>query len=578
MTSEHENPLEGVEFTAGQDAVEEARRVERKAKRAKESDEGTTEPSDPNGPPGDVEDLPGWIREHKRPDVALEPRYLCQAAVLQAEEPSAFARLKSALKAAGVGITDWSKFVNDARRAMTEEEAKRRAEQREASKLDSLEGNDAFTDTDNARQFAEESAGRLAFCHESGWLAYTGGVWAESQLQELALATQTSARIAIEAPDAKTREKLLSAKSVREMLFLARPALGVPMKAFDADPWLLNTPTGTVDLRSGELRAHNPNDRITKITAASYDPEATAPTWEAFLERVLPEPEVRACAQRLMGLALVGEVREHVFGVFCGTGANGKSTFLNAIQHALGDYAKTVRSEVLMEKRNDQHPAEVAQLRGLRLVVANESRAGQTLDEGLIKSLSGGDPISARFMRQDPFEFLPSHTLVLCTNHRPNIKGVEEGIWRRVLLFPWNVTIPKEERDPELPAKLRAEVAGVMTWLIRGCAEYQRCGLDPPLAVRAATAEYRHESDTVGRFLGECCVAVDSKTQASKLYDAFVAWCAESEEEPMSSTEFGKQLIAAGIQRSDANGKRWYRIGLRARDEDIPSHYTWDAS
>ncbi len=432
-----------------------------------------------------------------------------------------------------------------------------------------------YTDVLNAEQFVREHGDSLRYCLErEDWLKWGGQRWVHDPLAPSKLAQQTARSLAakvindgLEKPW-KIIERVLRISSVSAMIHLARAHLVVKIDEFDADQWLFNCDNGTLAAKDASFRRHNPNDLITRQSPVAYDPNATCPTWSECLARWLPDPNVRAFVQRLAGYWLTGEIREHVLPVFWGKGGNGKSTFLETLLYVMGDYAAAIPASTLMEHDHEQHPTERARLKGLRLAVASESKEQKTLDDGTVKLLTGGDTISARFMHKDFFEFEPTHKLVLITNHKPRIKGTDEGIWRRVLLVPWTVVIPESQRDTKLKAKLRAEAPGILKWIVDGCLAWQREGLNPPEAVRAATAQFRGESDTIGRFLSQRCTTriPSAVVSATDLYRAFEAWCREEGETPSTQTRFGRDLVdhhdvAPSVY--DSRGRKMYRgIGL----------------
>ena len=268
----------------------------------------------------------------------------------------------------------------------------------------------------------------------------------------------------------------------------ALPGFAATVRELDADPYLLNVANGTHDLRTGELKPHDPRDRITKVTRAAYDPDAPAPTWVAFLEKVLPDELVRAYLQRVTGVALLGKVIVHILAILTGTGANGKGTFYKGLCWALGDYASTVEPDLFMH-REGAHPTGEMDLLGKRLVVVSESERDRRLAEATMKRLTGGDTIRARRMRQDFVEFEPAHTPLLITNHLPKVSGDDPAIWRRLRVVPFTVEIPEAERDPHIDEQLQAEADAVLSWAIAGWHDYRDGGLAEPQAVLIATGD-----------------------------------------------------------------------------------------
>ena len=396
------------------------------------------------------------------------------------------------------------------------------------------------TDTGLAERFALQHGANVRYCYPWGkWLVWDGTRWKidDSGAVEQ-LAKQTVRELILEAmaeEDIGRRKVLLkfagSSESVarREaMLKLARsePPISIIPDALDTNVWLLNCPNGTIDLRTGELREARREDYITKLCPTEYDPEAACPTWSEFLRSILPDAALRKFLRRAMGMSLAGEIREHVLFIPYGTGSNGKSTALNVVCKLLGrDYAMNAAPELLMVKKGETHPTERADLAGKRMVVSIEVSEGRMLAESLVKELTGGDPIRARRMREDFWEFNPSHTIWLATNHKPNVRGTDWAIWRRIKLIPFTVRIADDDQDLELPGKLLAEAPGILAWAVRGCLAWQRSGLGAPDVVIAANMEYRAEEDLLGTFIAECCVVSErEKTTAAALYDAYKNW------------------------------------------------------
>lgn len=429
---------------------------------------------------------------------------------------------------------------------------------------------------------AERFGSELRFTEGRGWFAWTGTHWVPNSLRAVEAGEEVARSLAAEANEdqelgnkrSATAERLLSRSFVNAALFFAEHRRHVPITSFDADPWAFNCSNGTIDLRTGELQPHDRDRLCSKLSPVSYEADAAAPRWEAFLEQVLPDPEVRAFVQRLVGYAMCGEIRDHILPVFHGKGGNGKGAFQNAIGHIFGDYGRAVSSELLMMRERDDHPTERAQLMGLRLARVDETKEGRALDEGTVKHLTGGDPINARHMYGNPFEFQPTHKLILSTNHKPKVRGTDNGIWRRVLLVPWNVVIPKHEQDAALGAKLRAEAPGILRWCVEGCLAWQREGLAPPAAVQSATEAYRTENNAIERFLAERCVQIGSaRTPAAELFHAYEAWCRDEGETAVSQTAFGRSLANEhGLEKKKTKTVVVYQgIGLLVPDDEDPS-------
>jgi putative DNA primase/helicase len=274
--------------------------------------------------------------------------------------------------------------------------------------------------------------------------------------------------------------------------------------------------------------------------------------------------------QKAIGYSLTGNTQEQCFFILYGTGANGKSTLLDTLLALLGSYAKQAAPDVLLSKSIDRHPTELADLMGARLVTAIETGEGRRLAENLVKQMTGGDRIKARFMRQDFFEFSPTFKLFLATNHKPQIRGTDYAIWRRIRLIPFTVTIPEEERDPTLPEKLRVELPGILAWAVRGCLAWQHEGLKPPAEVAHATEAYRTEMDVLAAFLADCCVVHrNARVKASELYHIYTQWCEDNGEHVENQRSFGMRLSERGFERCKVKGLGWWRgIGIAVQEDD----------
>jgi putative DNA primase/helicase len=331
----------------------------------------------------------------------------------------------------------------------------------------------------------------------------------------------------------------------------------------DAHPFLLNCTNGTMDLRTGELRPHDPADLITKMTNAAYDPGAVGTEFGTFLERVQPDQGMREFLARLLGHSLEGRVSD-ILPIFHGEGANGKSTLIGVVLAALGDYADAADPELLTARTFDAHPTGVADLCGLRLAVLHEIDRGRRLAEGTVKRLTGGDRLKARRMRENFWSFDPSHTFVMLTNHKPIVAGTDEAIWRRLRLVPWDVVIPAAERDKELPGRLRLELDAVLAWLVAGYADWHDNGMGEPEQVAAATSAFKAESDVLGRFISDTCLAAPGMSvRSSELFTAWCKWCAEQAEEPGTQTAFSLSLTNRGFdKKSTSVGNFWQGLGL----------------
>lgn len=441
------------------------------------------------------------------------------------------------------------------------------------------------TDHANARRLIKLHRDKLRYCHPwRTWLVWDGSRWKPDDNGEvtrlsLSLADQvwTEARQSGDPGALRFAARTAGEKSVSATLALASALVPIQPADLDANSWLLNCPNGTLDLSSGELLPHRREDCITKLCPTEYAPNAKSETWERFLASIFGgDRETIAFVQRWFGYCLTGDVREQVLPIFHGTGSNGKSTLLTAFTETVGtDYAMKAVPDLLLSKKHESHPTERADLFGRRFVACVETGDGRRLNETLVKELTGGDRIRARRMKKDFFEFAPTHKAILCTNHRPDVRGTDHAIWRRIRLVPFAVQFWDEDKGETGPAALRqdkglkdrldAEAQGILAWAVRGCLDWQkRGGLGDPPAVHAATAEYRASEDVLQQFLDACCnVDPTSRTKSSELYDVYAKWCAESGEIAMSQKKLANSLSDRGYQNRKSGGvKVWNGIGI----------------
>ena len=450
------------------------------------------------------------------------------------------------------------------------------------------------TDLGNAQRLVERYGKLMRYVHEWGrWIVWDGKRWAPDrtgQVQRFAKDTVHQMHV-LAADKNRSDRKALSMWAFRSeaearlaaMVSLARTEPDIPVRSeqLDADPYLFNVENGTIDLRTGQLRDHDQADLITKLAPVEHDRDAKAEIFNSFLLEVMDgREELVRFLQRAVGYSMTGSVLEHVLLFLYGLGANGKTTFLDLFLTMFGDYGRQSEPELLMRKRGEAHPTGVANLKGARLVVTSEIDAGRQMAEPLVKQLTGGDRITARFMRQDFFEFEPSHTLWLMANHKPVVKGTDIAIWRRIQLVPFDVTIPPERQDPQLPDKLEAELPGVLNWAVQGCLDWQREGLAAPAEVRNATQDYRDNMDTLGGFIAEHCIIADSASvEAKDLYVHYKVWADHAGEKKLPKNVFGRQLQERGFEtRKDSITRRvvYLGIGLDKGSEGTRSNLRYD--
>lgn len=433
-----------------------------------------------------------------------------------------------------------------------------------------------LTDTGLAERFANQHGGAVRYCHAWGkslcWDKQRWKIDDQGAIDQLA--KQTARSILAEAanePDDDDRKALVSfahsAESAHKreaMLKLARsePPIPIVPAALDKDPWIFNCPNGSIDLHTGKLCEHRREDYITKLCPVEYQPDAPCPTWLKTLDRIFDgDHDVTGYLQRFIGYCLTGDVSEQILNIWHGVGANGKSTVANALMEMLGpDYAMKAAADLLLQKYGNEHPTALTDLHGKRFVACIETDDGRRMAESLVKELTGGDIIRARRMREDYWEFSPTHKVVLACNHRPTVRGTDHAIWRRLRLVPFSVVIPPHERDKHLPAKLRAELAGILAWAVRGCLDWQRQGLGEPKAVVEATAEYQTAEDTLRNFIQDCCTTgPGARVKAAALLDSYREW---SGDRHITVRKLTGILTEVGIQKYTNNGL-WYRgVGL----------------
>ncbi|MFV0920285.1 phage/plasmid primase, P4 family [Ralstonia nicotianae] len=401
------------------------------------------------------------------------------------------------------------------------------------------------------------------------WLVWDGHRWrTEDTLAATDLIRNVCRNAAVNADNPKLAAKLATSGTVGGVERLARADRrhAATTGEWDADPWLLNTPGGVVDLKTGRQRPHDRADRMTKITTAT--PGGDCQTWRQFLAEVTGgDAELQAYLQRMAGYALTGSTQEHALFFLYGTGANGKSVFVNTLATILGDYAVNAAMDTFMETRADRHPTDMAGLRGARFVAAIETEQGRRWAESKVKNLTGGDKISARFMRQDFFEFFPQFKLFVAGNHKPAIRNIDEAMKRRLHLIPFTVTVPPERRDKNLQQKLLAERDGILAWAVQGCLDWQRLGrLDPPQQVLDATEEYFEAEDALGRWLDERCVReANAKSLTAELFNDWKQWAEAAGEFTGSQKRFADLLLTRGVEKwRNTAGLRGFRgIGLK---------------
>jgi putative DNA primase/helicase len=459
-----------------------------------------------------------------------------------------------------------------------------------------------YGDLFNAECLIQRHGETLRYCHVwKRWLYWTGTHWQRDHgnyVMECARETMKAlGHDAVDRADQallKHVAKSLNHQPLDRMIRQAStlPGVSVEPQEMDTQAWLLNCTNGTLDLRTGGLRPHDPDDLLSKCLTIAYDPTATCPEWHKFLWRIMggtvPNPDNDSLGylatqdkadlsaqrligflQRALGYACTGDTGEECLFLLHGAGRNGKSKFLSTIKTLLGPYAKTADMQSFLHRDRETVRNDLADLAGTRFVCASETNEHTRLADGLIKQLTGNDNIKARFLFEEYFEFPPTFKLFLAFNHRPRTGDTDdEAFWSRIREIPFTVFIPPEERDKHLSEKLCAELPGILTWMVQGCLLWQHeRSLGEPVEVIEATATYRTESDRIGRFLTECCYVKQGdesvRVPAQRLFKAFAEWCEANAEGPSGSgIAFGRALTTRGFPTKLGTDNKTFRLGV----------------
>lgn len=440
---------------------------------------------------------------------------------------------------------------------------------------------DSQGDIRNAKAFAQAARGEFLYVSTRDcWLRWMKDQWHICEKQEeFAKAKQVCAQMltaahAVWAHEPERGKRLLreaeqahTLPRITAMLKLAisEPDMAVTDRELDSDPFLLGASNGIVNLRTGELRPNLPTLHITRYCNASFDADATCERWLLFLDEIFAgDADTIACVQRLLGLTLLGVPNEEVLIICYGHGANGKSVFSNVVHHIMGGYAVTAPSTLLTARRaDDTGPrSDLAALAGARYVSINELQAGDRLDEQVVKAIAGREPISARFMYREYFQFLPSFTPWLRTNHKPIITGEDDGIWRRLVMLKFGRRFTQAQQDPHLEDTLLAERNEILRWMIEGAQKYLAEGINPSTSMLAELRTYRQDSDLLGEFLADKTRSDPSAQVLQQLlFSRYSHWCAESSVRSMSKKQFTQRLVERGFSEAKSGSNRYY-IGL----------------
>jgi putative DNA primase/helicase len=394
------------------------------------------------------------------------------------------------------------------------------------------------------------------------WFHWNGRYWEENTTNRAFDLCRELTRIAllwkeVAAMKDESRRRINSATKAAAIFTLLKSyqRIATEEKIWDADPWMLATPEGVIDLKAGKLIESSREQYCTKVTSVS-PAKAECPLWLGIIDRAARGDEsMRSYLQRWCGYFLTGDTREECFLFVHGPGGSGKSTFVRVISEIMGTYSRACNMDAFTTRGRQEHSTEIAKLAGSRIVVATESEVGAKWNESRIKALTGRDKIAARFMRQDEFEFMPTFKIAIATNHRPGLKSVGEEMRRRVHLIEFPETIPEHERDLSLPEKLKAEYPAILHWMLQGCIDWQICGLGKPERVQSDTEEYLKAQDVLGAWIEEFTEPAQSfSAKVTDCYKSYVTYAKERGEFEPSITVFSEQLVARGFNKKKSNG------------------------
>jgi putative DNA primase/helicase len=438
------------------------------------------------------------------------------------------------------------------------------------------------SDADNALRINAVAKGRFHYVNETGqWIIWNGCRWIPDKdgfMTRLHLATmEETARQGLHSGNRHTGEKIVKhamksrdASKTAATLTMLKSVAGVTVSAtdLDADLWLLGTPNGLIDLRTGTAIEPDKVALITKSIACDYNPDAKCPTWEKVIHTAADgDAELIQFLQSWTGYTLTGSVKEECLAFLHGTGANSKGTVTECIRHLMGDYAITAPESLFTVDRNSSATNDIARLAGCRMACAAELDEGAAFAESRLKAITGRDAITARFLHREFFDFMPTHKFWISGNHKPTVRGNDHGIWRRMRLIPFTVTIPKEQRDLNLADKLKGEMSGILNWAIQGCLAWQKDGLVTPKRVIDATASYQAQEDIVGQFLDDCTVSDPaSRCLQSAVFEVYQQWTdKQGIRKPLSASMLNRKFEDRGLHRAKSNGKKYWD-GITVKD------------
>ncbi|PHG57591.1 phage/plasmid primase, P4 family [Bacillus toyonensis] len=428
-----------------------------------------------------------------------------------------------------------------------------------------------LTELGNAERIAYEYGHVIKFVNDIGWFIWDGKRWRIDNKKEIERITAKVLRSLNKSEDESETKwaRMCERRNVRmNSIKDLMPLVPGDRTEFDKHKYLFNVENGVVDLKTGKLQQHDRELGLTKITNITFDENAKCPTWLTFLDQIfLGDKALIEYMQRLIGYSLTGDISEQIMMFLVGGGSNGKSTFINIIKDIMGDYGKQAKSDTFIKKKESGANNDIARLVGSRFVSAIESEEGEKLADSFVKQITGGEPVLARFLRQEFFEFIPEFKVFFTTNHKPIIGGLDEGIWRRVKLIPFNLNLPSYKRDKRLPEKLSLEMPGILNWAIEGCMKWQRDGLKEPKVVAEATGKYKDDMDILAPFLDEVCYVDERENEsvmieAKELYNVYERWCFNSGERALGNRSFYRMLETKGFGKTKGKGNKTFLTGI----------------
>jgi putative DNA primase/helicase len=467
-----------------------------------------------------------------------------------------------------------------------------------------------LTDAGNGERFAAMHKDTARYCPEwKKWLVWDGMRWTRDTRGEVFLKAKLTARSITEdlkdCFDSETRKSIYKwaaqcegGQRIREMLSAAEkePEIAVLAGELDQNPWLFNLPNGTLDLHTGKLLEHDPSDLITQIGGCEYDAHAQCPNWHVFLDQLFPDKEDKDTQaitpsgmphylQRVIGYSLTGTITEQMINVLQGKGSNGKSLTVGTMLALFGEYGHTMEPDTITVRRNEKMATDIADLFGKRFVDCAETDEGKRFNEAMIKRMTGGEKLIGERKYENPFAFTPQFQIFFSTNHRPEVRGTDKGIWRRIQLVAFEQTfwdadkgetgLPHLQANKNLAEELKAELPGILNWAIEGCLAWQKDGLKAPVQIQNATNQYREEQDVLGAFLEDKCEMTTGVSVGFKeLYTKYGSWCEEVSEFKIKQRAFNNALRERGFESEQGganNTNFWKGLGLKERYSDWES-------